>query len=87
MRTIIWSQESSQDIHSASKIFRRLDDSIRALEWRLARSPQKGVHRTGRYWLHRQKGIVDLEIPEITVLYSFTDDEVEIHAIVIRPAI
>jgi hypothetical protein len=86
MRTIVYSREASLDIDSARKAFRRLDNCVSALEWRLARGAEKGVHRTGKYWMHRQKGIAELELPEITVLYSFTDDEVEIHAVVIRPA-
>jgi hypothetical protein len=86
MRTVIHSGEVSQDIDRAAKEFRRLDDCIRALEWRLVRSPEKGVHREGIYWIHRQKGIAALGIPEISVLYSFTDEEVELHAMNIRPA-
>jgi hypothetical protein len=86
IRTIVQSREVIQDIDAASKTYRRLDDCIRALEWRLAKSPEKGVFRTGRYWIHRQRGIASLNIPEISVLYSFTDDEVEMHAIYIRPA-
>ena len=86
MRTVIFSREAQQDIDSAAKLFRRLEDSIRALEWRLAHRPIDGVHRSGRFWIFRQTGIAALNIPEISVLYSFTDDEVEIHAVLIRPA-
>ncbi|MHB1699012.1 MAG: hypothetical protein ACYCSN_02575 [Acidobacteriaceae bacterium] len=86
LRTVVYDREVHQDIDAAAKLFRRLDDSIRALEWRLSHSPKDGVHRKGRYWVYHQKGIDSLNIPEITLLYSFTDDQVEFHAITIRPA-
>jgi len=86
MRTIAYDKEVQQDIDAARKVFRRLDDSIQALEWRLCHQPEGGVHRKGIYWIYRQKGIANLKIPEISVLYSFTDELVEFHAILIRAA-
>jgi hypothetical protein len=86
MRTVILSREVQRDIDAATNRFRRLEDCIQALEWRLSHQPMDGVHRSGRFWIYRQKGIVTLDLPEISVLYSFTDDEVEFHAIHIRPA-
>jgi hypothetical protein len=86
MRTVVQDREVTQDIEAARKQFRRLDDSIMALEWRLGHQPTDGVHRENKYWLYRQRGFASRDIPEISVLYSFTDDTVELHAIHIRPA-
>jgi hypothetical protein len=83
MRTVVCEKEAQQDIDSNSSSFARLEDSVRALEWRLCRKPND---RKGKFWLYRQKGSETLNIPEISVLYSFTDDQVTFHAIYIRRA-
>lgn len=86
LRQIVYSNEARQDVDAGCKIYRRLEDCVRALEWRLCHRPNDGAHRSGRFWIYRQTGAVSLDLPEITVLYSFTDDEVEFHALMIRPA-
>jgi hypothetical protein len=52
----------------------------------LSRDPQAGTHRSGPYWVYAQNGFKVHRIPEIVILYSFTDDEVTLHAIVFRSA-
>jgi hypothetical protein len=86
LRSVIQDREASQDVTSASSSFRLVDEAMQALEWALARKPDGGLHRRGRYWIYNQRGIKSLKIPEITVLYSFTDDEVTLHAITLRDA-
>jgi hypothetical protein len=85
-RTVIQDREVSQDIASARKKFRMVDEAIQAIEWTLSRNPDLGIHRSSEYWLYNQQGFKVHQIPEIVVLYSFTDDEVTFHAIVFRAA-
>jgi len=85
MRTVVQDREVTQDIEAAKKSYRLVEGAIQGLEWLLARNPKEGIHRTGKYWLYNQAGVKIHRIPEITVLYSFTDDEVTLHAIMFRP--
>jgi len=84
LRTLIHDPEVSQDIDAASKTFRLVHESIEAIEWYLSRRPEAGTHRSGIYWIYRQSGCKALKIPDITVLYSFTDNEVTLHAALFR---
>jgi hypothetical protein len=53
IRTVVQEREVSQDFEDARKSFRLVDEAVQALEWFLARTPEKGVHRKGRYWVYR----------------------------------
>lgn len=86
MRTIVYDAEVWQDIEAASKNFRLVRESIEGLEWYLSRKPEGGAHRSGIYWVYLRAGFKTERIPDITLLYSFTDDEVTFHAITFRAA-
>jgi hypothetical protein len=86
-RTVIQDREVSRDIEDAIRSsYRLVDDATRSIEWTLAHKPECGIHRSGRYWIYSQAGFKVHRIPDITVLYSFSDDEVTLHAIMFRPA-
>lgn len=85
-RTVIQDRQVSKDIEDAIRSYRLVDDAIQSVEWTLSHKPDCGTHRSGRYWVYSQAGFKVHRVPDITVLYSFTDDEVTIHAIVFRPA-
>lgn len=86
MRGIVQDREVTQDIEASKKAYRMVDEAIRGIEWTLSHDPQAGTHRSGPYWVYAQNGFRVHRIPEIVVLYSFTDDEVTLHAIVFRTA-
>jgi predicted membrane-bound dolichyl-phosphate-mannose-protein mannosyltransferase len=86
MRGIVQEREVTQDIEAAKKSFRLVDEAICGIEWTLSRDPQAGTHRSGLFWVYAQNGFKVHRIPEIVVLYSFTDDQVTLHAIVFRNA-
>jgi hypothetical protein len=86
MRGVVQEREVSQDIEIAKKTYRLVDDAICGIEWTLSRNPQAGTHRSGPYWIYAQNGFKVHRIPEIVVLYSFTDDQVTLCAIIFRPA-
>jgi hypothetical protein len=85
IRQIVQERDVTRDIESAFKEYRLVDEAIHSLEWTLARAPESGMHRTGRYWGYIQRGHRAYRIPQIAVMYTFTDDEVVIHAIAFRP--
>lgn len=86
-RTVIQDRQVSKDIEEAvHSSFRLVDEAIQSLEWTLAHKPEIGVQRSGRFWGYVQAGFKIHRIPEIVVLYSFTDHEVTMHAIMFRPA-
>lgn len=87
MRTVIQDRQVSKDIEDAvHSSYRLVDEAVQSIEWTLVHKPEIGVHRSGRFWVYMQSGIKIHRIPEIVVLYSFTDDEVILHAIVFRSA-
>jgi hypothetical protein len=86
LRTVVQDKTVSQDIEDAVKSYRMVDEAIQSIEWTLSHDPQRGIHRAGRFWVYLQSGFKLYRIPEVVVLYSFTDDEVTLHAIVFRPA-
>lgn len=86
MREVVQDREVSQDIETAKKTYRMVDDAICGIEWTLSHNPQAGTHRSGEYWVYAQNGFKLHRIPEILVLYSFTDDQVTLCAVVFRSA-
>jgi hypothetical protein len=70
----------------ATREFARGEMAYRSLEWTLAHKPEKGTHFKGRFWVYSQSGDHAWHKPDLTVLYSFTDDEVTLHAVIARPA-
>jgi len=86
MRDVVQDREVTQDIETAKKTYRMVDEAICGIEWTLSHDPQAGTHRSGPYWIYAQNGFKFHRIPEIVVLYSFTDDRVTLNAIVFRNA-
>jgi hypothetical protein len=84
-RTIVHDPEVDQDIESARRLYRLVEGSVMSIEWDLAQNTQIGVHRRGRYWVYVKQGKKIHRVPEVTVLYSFSDDEVIFYAITFRP--
>ncbi len=56
---------------------RRVEHAYQGLEWRLARTPNSGIFRSG-YWVYKQLGFVALKIPHIVCVHRFDDDLVTI---------
>jgi hypothetical protein len=83
-RTIIHEREVDQDIATAQRQYRLVDGTVAGVEWYLCRNPKEGVHRRGEFWVYTQEGSKIHRVPEVTVLYTFTDDEVIFHAILFR---
>ena len=83
---MVQDREFSVDMDRAIKEFARGEMAYNALEWALAHDPQIGTHRKGRFWIYSQSGDKTVRKPDLTVLYSFTDDEVTLHAVVTRTA-
>jgi len=86
LREIVQERDVSRDIEAAKRPFRLVDDAMQGIEWTLCHKPEVGTHRSGQYWVYQQRGLKIHRIPEIVVLYSFTDEQVTLHAIMFRPA-
>jgi hypothetical protein len=83
-RTVIKEREVAQDIEAAKASYSMVDEAMSGIEWTLAHDTQAGTHHSGPYWVYAQNGFRDHRIPEIVVMYSFTDNEVILHACVFR---
>lgn len=83
-RTIVHDHSVDEDIESASHSYRLVEGAVMSIEWDLAQNPEGGVHRNGRYWVYVKDGKKAHRIPEVTVLYSFSENQVILHAIMFR---
>ena len=58
-----------------------IDDT---LKWWLARVPESGSLIDDYFWVYKQRGNRELNIPALVVLYTFNADEVEIFSLLVR---
>jgi len=83
LRQVVEDNEVVDTIDVGCRASHRLRDAWDALIWLLARKPEIG-QRLGlgdRICIHKQAGSIIPMIPEITVLYEYDDDTVEIRAV------
>ena len=89
MRTVRLEGAASDFIDSCVSANPRFEDHWQGLEWILARTPDKpGLARVAsdpmRYRLLVSKGISQIGLRDIFVLYSFNEDEVTVHDVGLR---
>ena len=78
MREVIQESQVSEDIDKASKEYPRIYEAIAGLEWRLGHRPSDGVARKKPFYIFRQSGFPNLNIPDITVLYKYEGEAITI---------
>jgi len=83
---VVQDREFSVDMDRAAREYARGEMAYHALEWTLAHKPEIGDHLKGRFWVYSQRGKKDWHKPDLSVLYSFTDEVVTLHAVVARTA-
>jgi hypothetical protein len=86
MREVFYEDDVSRQIDEAANQFPRMDDAIAGLEWRLRHKPEEAVARGPIYYIFRQKGFKNLNIPDITVVYRYDGERIHIFGIRIMPA-
>jgi len=64
-------------VNSAKTKYSRFEDAFDALKWILARKPENGIKIDNKF-LYKQNGQIDSSVPEITVLYTYNENEVNI---------
>ena len=84
IRTIIESPSVSFKVDAEIAIYPRLEQAFESVKWWLAHSPESGELLDDFHWLYKQKGNRDLNIPALVVVYTFSADEVELIAILVR---
>ena len=85
-RTVIEDEDVAEAVDEYGDDFERFEESFEALKWLLARkcdelSGSIRIVDEFEYNLHKQAGDPWAETPNITVLYTYDDDEVIIHGI------
>jgi hypothetical protein len=86
MREIFYETDVTQKIDAAVVKFPRIHDAIAGLEWRLGHRPEEAVARKKLYFIYRQKGFKNLNIPDITVVYRYEGERIHIFGIRIMEA-
>jgi hypothetical protein len=67
-----------------SSIYRRMEEAFEALKWWLARVPESGSIVDDYFWVYKQKGNRELNIPALVVLYTFDSDEVHLFSLLVK---
>ncbi len=84
IRTVIEAGPISIQIDAEGSIYPRLEEAFDALTWWLARNPESGELLDDYYWLYKQSGNRDLNIPALVVIYTFDANEVELISLLVR---
>lgn len=76
MRQVVQSYRVSLTIDLAAEKEPNVEDTMRGIEWVLARAPQRGKQiGTSAYYLYRSEKLA-MNRPSMTVLYTFDDEQV-----------
>jgi len=83
LRQIIEDDHVSDTIDIGCRSSQRLREAWEGLKWLLARMPEigKGLDLGEGIRIHKQSGSIIPMVPEITVLYEYNDNAVEIRAV------
>jgi hypothetical protein len=81
MRTIVYEQEADAAVDAGRLQYARVDDVMSGLEWRLSRRPTDGIPRKWGYHIYKQAGFKSLNIPTVTALYTYDDNQVVIYSV------
>ncbi len=84
MRTVLESLRVSLTLDDHAFAFPRLEDAYMCLQWWLARNPESGELIDRLHWAYKQEGSRESNIPSLVALYTFTEHEVDIIAILVR---
>lgn len=80
--TICEEVEVSQAIDLYHVKYKRFEDAWDGLKWLISRKPCLGVRiDTTDFFLYKQDGFLNLNIPTIIILYSFNDSKITIKSI------
>jgi hypothetical protein len=80
LRQIIEDDNVSESIDRGCRVTQRLRDAWEGLKWLLARTPEVGktLGLGDEIRIHKQSGSIIPMLPDITVLYEYDDQTVEI---------
>jgi len=84
MRTVVESGDVSAKIDAESTVYPRMHEAFDALTWWLSRNPDTGELIDDYYWLYKQRGNRELNIPSLVVVYTFDHNSVEIVSLLVR---
>ena len=87
-RTVVLDPRAQESVDLELSKNTRFDELWRAVEWLLARTPEAGKPRLGTSpdkflvcVISRDRLVEIPGLPELWVIYSYTQDEVQIHAV------
>lgn len=83
-RTIVESEGVEQTVNQAIEHQSRAGEVFESAKWFLARTPEKGIKfaSVGRdFYMIKSPDWTGFNVPAITLIYSFDDNEVTIHAV------
>lgn len=84
IQTVIESVQVSQVVDLESSLYPRMEEAFDALKWWLARKPESGSIVDDYYWVYKQLGDRDLNIPVLVVLYTFDANDVQFFSLLVK---
>lgn len=86
-RTVVYDGSASKDLDRYTKLHSRFDDLWHGIEWKLCRKPETGTPRLvddpHKHLIYVFPSNELAQIPKVAVLYSYSDNEVNVHAILV----
>lgn len=84
MRTIVEDQIVSEIIDREGATYQRLEHAFEALKWWLSHSPESGEPIDDLNWLFKQNGDLDINLPDLIVIYTFDARCVALKFVLVR---
>jgi hypothetical protein len=84
LRTVVEEDGVWAIVFANASIYRRLEEAFDALKWLLSREPERGTLIDDYFWVYKQRGNKDLNIPALVVLYTFDHETVTLFSILVR---
>jgi hypothetical protein len=86
LRKVLILVDAEEEIEVARGKFARIDEAIKGLIWLLERNPEPAgsfptVLHNKQFNMYAWQGTADAGMPDMWVVYTFDDDQVEIHGI------
>ena len=84
MRTVREEHTVSEAIDLHCALYPRLEEAYEALTWTLAHRPEIGEIIDDFFWLYKQAGDEEMNVPALVVVYTFDADSVDVRFLLIR---
>jgi hypothetical protein len=78
LRSVVKNEDYEKSLSEIEKDYPRVRDFEQAIDWALARNPNRFNNLNNGYYLYKQSRNIDVPIPCMNVLYQVSEDDNEV---------